>query len=158
MSGCKTNGSKVIQQECKDTNKHKKIVKHIDDRFFILNTSALHNHQYIREFLPATFLKPQIYFQEHTIPRLHAAAKARDKKWQSQQAKQYKEVLKALRKNCDTGGDGNDVSRSAETSATGLGEVPAGSPGLNEETQAGLEFSNPRVRQVSCILFINCWV
>lgn len=77
-------------------------MKHKDEAHFLLNTGSLHNCRHIQNFIPTTYPKPRIHYNDHREARLVAATQLRDKKKQAEEDKKLKDLLKTMKLDIQT--------------------------------------------------------
>ena len=83
-----------MRQERLQATRTRSILEHVDDIHFVLNTSSLHNHQYIKSAVP-----PDLYgssFSVESVPELRRKAAENIRKKKVQQALK-KKIQKALK-------------------------------------------------------------
>ncbi|THU78513.1 hypothetical protein K435DRAFT_876542 [Dendrothele bispora CBS 962.96] len=95
FSGCKATGSRVIQQERKETSRSIPIIQHANDDNFIINTHALHNSTLLRELLPRELTQPKPFHQDR--PAYHAQVARELRVVQTEKQKTTEEKKKATR-------------------------------------------------------------
>ncbi len=88
LSCCNTTGTQFLTQEREATTQTRSVVEHKDKTHFIVNTHALHNHQYIRLAIPESLRQIPCFFPDRRMLHLTAAASLRDQKLQRKLAKE----------------------------------------------------------------------